>query len=96
MRIVLHLLIMVVTLIWGCGQKQNEKSVDSYKFSNENHLSNIKMLTDEGENAEAYFSPDGKKSFLLQIASIKNNETQTCLLPIGLIKLFSINIILDL
>ncbi len=58
MRIVLHLLIMVVTLIGGCGQKQNDKSVDSYKFSNENHLSNIKMLTDEGENAKAYFSPD--------------------------------------
>src|SRR5215468_5814743 len=27
----------------------------------ERHLANIKQLTNEGENAEAYFSPDGKK-----------------------------------
>jgi TolB protein len=27
----------------------------------ERHLANIKQLTTEGENAEAYFSPDGKK-----------------------------------
>lgn len=27
----------------------------------EKHLTNIKQLTNEGENAEAYFSPDGKK-----------------------------------
>ena len=27
----------------------------------EKHLKNIKQLTNEGENAEAYFSPDGKK-----------------------------------
>src|SRR5512145_3125366 len=27
----------------------------------ERHLANIKQLTFEGENAEAYFSPDGKK-----------------------------------
>lgn len=28
---------------------------------NEKHFKNIKQLTTEGENAEAYFSPDGKK-----------------------------------
>ena len=27
----------------------------------ERHLTNIKQLTNEGENAEAYFSPDGNK-----------------------------------
>src|SRR5262249_18164618 len=27
----------------------------------ERHLANIKQLTNEGENAEAYFSPDGNK-----------------------------------
>src|SRR5262249_39116915 len=27
----------------------------------ERHLANIKQLTNEGENAEAYFSPDGQK-----------------------------------
>ncbi|CAN5536072.1 hypothetical protein BH10BAC5_BH10BAC5_05520 [soil metagenome] len=30
-------------------------------FENEKHLKNIKQLTDGGENAEAYFSFDGKK-----------------------------------
>ena len=25
----------------------------------ETHLADIRMLTDKGENAEAYFSPDG-------------------------------------
>src|SRR5215475_14977235 len=27
----------------------------------ERHLANVKQLTNEGENAEAYFSPDGNK-----------------------------------
>jgi len=31
------------------------------KDARENHLANIKQLTTEGENAEAYFSRDGKK-----------------------------------
>jgi TolB protein len=35
--------------------------LDDFKQEGENHLSNIKMLTDEGENAEAYFSFDEKK-----------------------------------
>ena len=35
--------------------------VDDYKQEGENHLANIKMLTDEGENAEAYLSFDEKK-----------------------------------
>lgn len=34
---------------------------DSLKFLGEKHLKNIKMLTKSGENAEAYFSFDGKK-----------------------------------
>ena len=33
----------------------------SLKDPREKHLTNIKQLTFEGENAEAYFSPDGKK-----------------------------------
>lgn len=36
-------------------------SGDKYKVEGERHLSNIKMLTDEGENAEAYLSFDEKK-----------------------------------
>lgn len=34
---------------------------DPYRFENEKRLRNIKMLTDEGENAEAYLSFDNKK-----------------------------------
>lgn len=36
-------------------------SGDDYKVEGEKHLANIKMLTDEGENAEAYLSFDEKK-----------------------------------
>jgi len=36
-------------------------SGDKYKIEGEKHLANIKMLTDEGENAEAYLSFDEKK-----------------------------------
>ncbi len=34
---------------------------DKYKIEGEKHLANIKMLTEEGQNAEAYFSFDEKK-----------------------------------
>ncbi|NNL21867.1 MAG: hypothetical protein HKO83_11170 [Ignavibacteriaceae bacterium] len=34
---------------------------DVFKFEEEKHLSNIKMLTEEGENAEAYLSFDEQK-----------------------------------
>ncbi len=34
---------------------------DKYRFPKEKHLKNIKMITDEGENAEAYLSFDQKK-----------------------------------
>ncbi len=34
---------------------------DIYKLDGEKHLKNIRMLTTNGENAEAYFSFDGKK-----------------------------------
>ncbi|MEZ5306065.1 MAG: hypothetical protein R2684_02850 [Pyrinomonadaceae bacterium] len=33
----------------------------SLSFEGEKHLKNIRQLTNTGENAEAYFSPDGKK-----------------------------------
>jgi len=34
---------------------------DDYRFEGENHLTNIRMLTDGGENAEAYLSFDEQK-----------------------------------
>src|SRR5437762_14362165 len=33
---------------------------DSFYYSGEKHLKNIRQLTFEGENAEAYLSPDDK------------------------------------
>lgn len=51
-------LIITVALLLAAGIfAQN----DSLRFEGENHLKNIKQLTFGGENAEAYFSPDGKK-----------------------------------
>lgn len=41
-------------------QQQNTPTKD-LKVAGEKHLANIKQLTFEGENAEAYFSHDGKK-----------------------------------
>lgn len=38
----------------------NKADADTMRFANEKHLKNIKMLTFEGENAEAYFSFDEK------------------------------------
>ena len=35
-----------------------------FKFEGEIHLCNIRMLTEEGENAEAYFSFDENKLIL--------------------------------
>jgi Tol biopolymer transport system component len=38
-----------------------QSASEKYKFDGEKRLKNIKMLTEVGENAEAYFSFDGKK-----------------------------------
>src|SRR5262245_48232920 len=38
-----------------------QATAQSLKVEGEKHLANIKQLTFEGENAEAYFSRDGKK-----------------------------------
>ncbi|MFN0112274.1 MAG: TolB family protein [Blastocatellia bacterium] len=40
---------------------QHPPATKDLKVSGEKHLANIKQLTFEGENAEAYFSHDGKK-----------------------------------
>src|SRR5689334_21871694 len=40
---------------------QQSPTPDGLKDPREKHLANIKQLTFEGENAEAYFSQDGKK-----------------------------------
>ena len=52
-----QLLIIILILLSNSSFAQN----DDYKIEGENHLSNIRMLTDGGENAEAYLSFDEKE-----------------------------------
>ncbi|MCH8170582.1 MAG: PD40 domain-containing protein [Bacteroidetes bacterium] len=53
-------LIFVIQIFFSSFlHSQNKK--DKYHFPKEKHLKNIKMLTKNGENAEAYFSFDEKK-----------------------------------
>ncbi len=53
--IVLLTLIIITPVLFA--QEKN----DPYRMEGEKHLKNIKMLTDKGENAEAYLSFDEKK-----------------------------------
>ena len=57
LRLVLFLLLPALFLIYPSGQ-------DQLLLPNEKHLRNIKQLTFGGENAEAYFSADGKQLIL--------------------------------
>lgn len=61
------LLSILLILIFGYALPQSK---DKYRFEKEKHLKNIKMLTGEGENAEAYLSFDEKK--LIYQASVGN------------------------
>lgn len=49
--------VLFIFSFFGSLSAQQEK----YLFEGEKHFKNIKMLTTDGENAEAYFSFDGKK-----------------------------------
>jgi len=45
-----------------CGSRNRAQTQTSdLALPQEKHLRNVKQLTFGGENAEAYFSPDGKK-----------------------------------
>ena len=57
LRLVLFLLLPALFFIYPSGQ-------DQLLLPNEKHLRNIKQLTFGGENAEAYFSSDGKQLIL--------------------------------
>ncbi|QQS38124.1 MAG: PD40 domain-containing protein [Ignavibacteriales bacterium] len=41
--------------------QQSDNTIDTYRMPGESKLSNIRMLTEDGENAEAYLSFDEKK-----------------------------------
>ena len=54
-------LILFITLIGFTPLLISQESPDPYRMEGEKHLKNIKMLTDRGENAEAYLSFDERK-----------------------------------
>ncbi|RMF56775.1 MAG: hypothetical protein D6748_12685, partial [Calditrichaeota bacterium] len=56
----------VTILLSSCGEQKNKpdassKQTPDYVLPGETHFRSLKMLTEEGENAEAYFSFDEKK-----------------------------------
>jgi Tol biopolymer transport system component len=61
MKYDIKLLLILVLLSGGCQNPDQKNTDDPYRYANENHLRNIKMLTTNGENAEAYFSFDQMK-----------------------------------
>jgi len=65
MRRLIFLLSTALMVVGGCTNKSGNGISETYRFEKEKHLHNIRMLTDEGENAEAYFSFD-EKSLIFQ------------------------------
>lgn len=51
------LFVGIIVIVNGCSQPEKEP----LSSEGENHFRNIKMLTEEGENAEAYLSFDETK-----------------------------------
>jgi Tol biopolymer transport system component len=68
MRIVVTFLIVTFTFLGTFGQTRQDQPAgaesNSLALPQEKHLRNIRQLTFGGENAEAYFSADGKKLIL--------------------------------
>lgn len=48
--------VFAVLFLLACNQKSEQAGNDPYWIQGESHLKNLRMLTSEGENAEAYFS----------------------------------------
>jgi len=65
MKHIILLITILTALLFGYQSSELLQAEDPYHFANENHLSNIRMLTSEGENAEAYFSFDQQKLIFL-------------------------------
>jgi len=55
------LTLLIATLIVSATLASDQGSNNSLALPNEKHLRNLKQLTFGGENAEAYFSSDGKR-----------------------------------
>lgn len=54
-------LVSLVLLISATAAAENDPAPEMTPVPGESHLQNLRMLTNEGENAEAYFSFDSKK-----------------------------------
>jgi len=64
MRIVATLVLLLIipgSILFNHARPQTQHSSTAPTDERERHLANIRQLTTSGENAEAYFSPDGKK-----------------------------------
>jgi len=57
----IYFLSFFILILCGCQSSDRETRTDRYAFPGEKHFRNIKMLTTEGENAEAYFSFNQQK-----------------------------------
>ncbi len=55
------LLLSIIIFSVSYNIYSQKDSADPYRFPQEKHLKNVKMLTDKGENAEAYLSFDEQK-----------------------------------
>lgn len=56
-----HLLLSTALIVFSTLINAQNDSTDPYRFEGEKHLKNIRLLTDRGENAEAYLSFDEQK-----------------------------------
>ena len=65
MKLNLFLIPAIFVILSSCTEKGDMGITDKYHFEKEKHLKNLRMLTNEGENAEAYFSFD-EKSLIFQ------------------------------
>lgn len=61
MKTLIYFLLTSFILSSYSFSQNNEKNDDPFRFPNEKYLKNIQMLTDSGENAEAYLSFDEQK-----------------------------------
>jgi TolB protein len=74
-RITLFIALPLFILLTGSVQKKNyDSSLDTLRFTGENHLRNIRQLTFGGNNAEAYWSFDNKQLTFQSDWSNINNQ----------------------
>jgi TolB protein len=60
-RVIVTSALFVSLLVAGVARHRQENNTQSLTLPNEKHIGNLKQLTFGGENAEAYFSSDGKQ-----------------------------------